>query len=372
MNSEHSLIDELIRRNDELRAARIVGCSQLAGDMSSRRFFRVTLEQAPVPSVLLVVLAGALGPVGGGPRGLTQDDTYVEVNRFLSEAGIRVPRLFVDGRDRGALIVEDVGNVSLLAAARHFQQGDASVEPLPPTVHLGADPLYELFAKALELQRSFMQLRRDDSVVVYQRSVTAEQRRTQIREFIVHYAQPRGLSEQAVALVEPFLDSVCDCVASHPLQVVHFDFMASNIHVLPDGELCVIDFQDMCLDSPARDVVSLLNDRGLDEALGRERQQRLLAFYTDQINRTARFSDLYDEYLLLWDFRVAGRFALLAHKRGVGHYAEWIPGTLRRLGRTLARVQGRIAGAHEALRVLTAFSPEIAEGARDPWGAVPC
>jgi aminoglycoside/choline kinase family phosphotransferase len=163
------------------------------------------------------------------------------------------------------------------------------------------------------------------------------------------------------------MDVVCERVEHHPLQPSHFDFMASNIHVLPDGELCLIDFQDMCLDSPARDIVSLLNDRDSDSALGRERQRRLLSFFMTEINSYPSFPQLYDEYLLLWDFRVSGRFALLAEKRGVERYKMWIPGTLRRLGRTLVRAKQTIPYAEDALAVLARFSPEVEQGRRDPW-----
>jgi aminoglycoside/choline kinase family phosphotransferase len=367
MTDEIELSQHLLSRSEYLRTAKVQSIEQLAGDMSTRRYVRVVLENAPVSSVLLVLLSGAPGPIGGGPRGLTQDDTYCEVSSFLSKAGIRVPAIFVDGRDRKALLVEDVGRVSLLTAAQH--QGD--LNQLLPHASLGSDPLFTLFAKALSFQSAFMRLQRHDGVVVYQRSVTAEQRAAQIREFLEHYAQPRGLSEAACSTVERLMDQVCARVAAHPQQVAHFDFMAANIHVLPDGELCLIDFQDMCLDSPARDVVSLLNDRGMDEALGRERQQRLLSFYLQHSHADSSFAALYDEYLLLWDFRVSGRFALLAEKRGVARYATWIPGTLQRLGRTLARVQREWPEASDALAVLAAFSPEIKAGSLDPWGAVP-
>jgi aminoglycoside/choline kinase family phosphotransferase len=263
--------------------------------------------------------------------------------------------------------VEDVGRVSLLTAAQHPD----SLSALVPAASLGADPLFSLFAKALLLQGAFAQLKRDDSHVIYQRSVTAQQRAVQIREFLEYYARPRGLSGAACDAVERLMDSVCARVAAHPQQVAHFDFMAANIHVLPEGELCLIDFQDMCLDSAARDVVSLLNDRGMDEALGRDRQQRLLAFYMEQQRLTASFAALYDEYLLLWDFRVSGRFALLAEQRGIARYSAWIPGTVARLGRTLARLQNSWPEARQALIELAAFSPDIKRGSLDPWGGVP-
>jgi aminoglycoside/choline kinase family phosphotransferase len=277
-----------------------------------------------------------------------------------------VPRILVDARDRGALVLEDVGSISLLDVVRNPD----SFESISDLTTGQGDLLYELFSRALSLQTALQRIVRDDQLVVFQRQLSQEQRAVQIREFLEHYANPRGLSPHAARVTQRCMDTVCAHVAAHPLQVSHFDFMAANIHVLPDGELCLIDFQDMCLDSPARDIVSLLNDRGLDEGLGRERQQRLLSFFMSRINQHQEFARLYDEYLLLWDFRVAGRFALLADSRGVERYRAWIPSTLRRLGRTLARTQHRIDGAAETLQALSSFSPEVAQGGSDPWGGI--
>lgn len=360
--SEQSVAQELVHGSDALRGTSVTAVEELAGDMSTRRFFRVVLAGGPVPSAIMMVLSGAPGPVGGGPRGLSQDDTYVEVSTFLSSHSVRVPQIYLDARSRGRLLIEDIGALSLL----NYAHDNSYLKDVALST-LGSDPLEALYTKALRFEKLFAGLPKDERVVIYQRQTTREQRATQIREFLEHYARPRGLADSDAKIVEALMEEVCERVARHSLQPSHFDFMASNIHILPDGELCLIDFQDMCLDSPARDIVSLLNDRDSDSALGRERQGRLLSFFMKEINSHSDFPQLYDEYLLLWDFRVSGRFALLAEKRGIDRYKAWIPGTLRRLGRTLVRAKKVIPHAEEALAVLSRFSPEIEEGRRDPW-----
>jgi aminoglycoside/choline kinase family phosphotransferase len=309
-----------------------------------------------------MTLSGAKGPVGGGDRGLTQDDTYIEVGDYLRRHGVRVPDLYLDARKQGYLLVEDIGSVSLLDCAQ-----DSSRMPEVLLAEAPKDALLDLYASALRFQKRFAELPQDSRVVMYQRRTSAEQRATQIREFLDHYASPRGLNEADSQVVQSCMDAVCARIEHHPTQASHFDFMAANIHVLPSGELCLIDFQDMCMDSPARDVVSLLNDRGSDIALGKDRQRQLLDYYRNEIGGPPDFLQLYDEYLLLWDFRVSGRFALLADKKGVERYRAWIPSTLRRLGRTLVRASKHIPHAEEALSVLARFSPEVDQGRQDPW-----
>jgi aminoglycoside/choline kinase family phosphotransferase len=364
MESERELAQDLLELSDELRGRTVTAVDQLVGDMSTRRYYRIKLSGVYNESVLLVKLSGAPGPVGGGPRGLTQDDTYVEVSSLLTEAGIRVPRIFVDARSRGALLVEDVGDVSLIDLARHPEKASRYVSSGRAT----EDAVYELFSRALLLHRCFQSIAPRKEHVVFERRVTADQRAKQIHEFLDHYAKPRGLPDSAIKITEDFMNVVCAKVAAHPPSVSHFDFMASNIQVLPSGELCLLDFQDMCLDSPARDIVSLLNDRGIDEVLGRDLQKRLLALVLSYVDDRSHFASMYDEYLLHWDFRVSGRFALLSDVKGVERYRAWIPSTLRRLGRTLARVRNSLDGAADVLHVLSDFSPEISYGAQDPWG----
>jgi aminoglycoside/choline kinase family phosphotransferase len=164
----------------------------------------------------MMILSGAPGPVGGGSRGLTQDDTYVEVGSLLAANGIRVPKIFVDGRDRGALLVEDVGDRSVLALTQN-QSELASLD-------LGSDPLFTLYSRALGIKKQLIALP-NNNCVIFERKTAPEQRAKQIREFLDHYAIPRGLSPSDCSVVEQLMDTVCARVAAHPLQVSHFDFM---------------------------------------------------------------------------------------------------------------------------------------------------
>ena len=352
----------LVDRSPQLEGAKVTSVERLAGDMSSRQFLRVSLSGSAAPSAILIILSHAPGPVGGGVLNLTQDDTYVEVGSYLRANGVRVPELYADGRDISCLLVEDVGGLSLFRAAQ-----DPNYVPPQVLKQLGEEPLTELYLKALRLQRKIAELPRDYQHVIFQRATTAEQRALQISEFLEHYAIPRGISDGASQNLKKLMREVCDRVEQHPRVVSHFDYMSSNIHILPNGELCLLDFQDMCLDSPARDIVSLLNDRDSDSALGKPRHTELLKTYLSEMNTEPRFSDLYNEYLLLWDLRVSGRFALLAEKRGISNYSRWIPGTLRRLGRTLLRSRDSIPYAADTLKDLSCFSPEIYQGLKDPW-----
>lgn len=355
MNHNSELAELLVQQSDELRGSKVGGIELLQGDVSARRYLRVSLENNPISSAIMVLLPGTDGPVGGGNRGLTQDDTYVEISHILEARGIRVPRMYTDARDRKALLIEDVGSTSLLDFAGE-QQGSQN-----------RNLVTILYKEALSIQKKLHEIPEDAAGIIYERFVTREKRIVQAREFLDHFLLPKGLCLKGRELIEAFLAEVCERVEGHPHAVSHFDYMSANIHVLPDNSLCLIDFQDMCIDSPARDIVSLLNDRGIDVALGRERQAELLAFYMRNVSTFDSFPAMYLEYLLHWDLRVTGRFTYLSEVRGLTRYNRWIAGTLRRLGRTLVTIRDEMPSAAGFLELLSEEVPEIAEGAREPW-----
>src|SRR5690606_4567336 len=129
-------------------------------------------------------------------------------------------------------------------------------------------------------------------------------------EFLEYYAKPKGLRASAVTLIDEVNDAICECLCAHPKVLSHFDFMPHNLFVSPEGEVRVLDFQDMSIVSPVRDIVSLINDRDTDSALGKTRHAALLSYFMKELSPGPDFARRYNEYLLHWDFRVSGRFVL--------------------------------------------------------------
>ena len=95
------------------REASVRNLEVLAGDISTRQYIRVFLTGSKSESVMLMRLSGQMGPVGGGKRGSSQDDTFVELQSFLAAHDIPVPKILLDARKQQALLVEDVGDLAL-------------------------------------------------------------------------------------------------------------------------------------------------------------------------------------------------------------------------------------------------------------------
>jgi aminoglycoside/choline kinase family phosphotransferase len=371
MNSQQSdekqleqLARDLLATSPSLRQSALKSIQLLAGDMSTRRYVRLSLE-GKVNSAILMLLNQATGPIKGGRQDLTQDDTFVMISQYLESISVRVPKVYVDARKAKALIVEDIGDLGLWRfPLQQFRNEDQAVYEV---VEKQGEPTEVLFKRAIDvivqIQRSYT----TSTSVAHQRWAEFDWYRQTIREFTEFYAVPKGLKPSALQVLYKSFDAICECIAAQPKTLAHFDYMAFNLFVLPDGQLCVLDFQDMSVNSPVRDLISLLNDRDIDMALGKSRHQRLLNYFVEQAQLGPQFVNWYNEYLLHWDFRVSGRFLQLADKRGIERYRQWVPGTLRRLGRTLVRAHTQLHGLDDVLDMLTNLSPEIAEGAGDPW-----
>lgn len=359
-------IKEYLKASKYLSHTSLQAVDALAGDMSTRRFFRLKLANYSAPTVILMLLNGAPGPIKGGLQGLTQDDSFVELANYFVNKGLRVPRVLLDARQTSALIVDDVGESGMW----RFACGELREKEEVIKDKLGAETVSILFKRAIDFIKQLQNLPHDSSCIAFKRWAEFEWYRTTIREFIEYYAEPQGLKSSARQVLEKVFDGICENIRAHPKTLAHFDFMAFNLYVDQDGQVWVLDFQDTSINSPVRDIISLINDRDMDSALGKTRHAELLKYFVDSVKPGKDFARWYNEYLLHWDFRVSGRFVQLAEKRGQKQYLKWVPGTLRRLGRTLRRAQRDIHGLDDVLQIVSELSPEIGEGYQDPWDII--
>lgn len=357
------LAQELLGSSSFFSRSSLARVQALAGDASSRRYHRLYLSESPVSTAILMILNQATGPVGGGKENKTQDDTFVELAEFFAHHGIMVPKIYYDARPTGALLVEDVGDIALW----HFARDELGEVGQKIKDHLGEYALRVLYERAINVIKQIQSIKPEPSSVAYQRYVGFKQYRKEVDEFRDYYAKPKGIRDSALRIVEAFFDDLCESLSSHPKLLSHFDYMSHNIYVTSEGGLRIIDFQDACTVSPVRDIVSLINDRDIDVSLGKSLHGQLLEYYMKEMETEESFEEQYNECLLHWDFRVAGRFIYLCEKKKAERYREWVPGTLRRIGRTLFRVEQSIPKADDVITILSGLSDEIRKGLEDPW-----
>lgn len=357
--TEKQITEELLRKNERYKLAQVTSIDELAGDASVRQYFKVSLDNAPSPTIILMKQAKTVGPLTTAGDQYTQDECFLELGPFLTRNKIRVPEILSISDDKMHLLVEDVGDVALW----HFTYNQLSTEGTKIKTLLGDDPIVTLYKKAVDILKQLQSIAPDEHCVAFKRKMSYQQYRTESVRFIDHYLLPNGFPDSEVTLLTKTIDTICTAVAQHPETLIHRDFMPWNLQVSSSGEIIVIDFQDCCLASSTYDIMSLIHDRDADFQLGKDRIQKILHYYSTVMEEREDFLRRYQEVLLQRYFRLAGQFCLLTEKTGNPIYKSWVPGCFKRLGQTLAQMDDM----SEVLDTLAKAVPSVQEGAEDPW-----
>lgn len=360
MEEIKALAQELLAAAPTTHTAELRSVTHLSGDASGRAYYRLNLAAAPLSSVVLMVLAHGSGPPAYSPHQLNQDDTFVELSNYFRERGLPVPELLLDARSQGALLIEDFGDLALWRFA--FNQLDATGE-----VHsseLGPFPVQLLFQQAVDVMLKIHACSPELNRPVFQRSLRFEEFRLEAERFITFFMRPHDYPRSQIEAVRTALDALCESIMSHPMVLMHRDFMAWNLQVLPTGKIGVLDYQDAIVGPAAYDLISLLHDRDVDFALGKSFCADILAYCIRNNGLLpGDFIQQYREVLLQRHLRLAGQFDMLTNKTGNPIYRDWVPGCFRRLGHFMAQVEG----LHDVFEILYASVPEFRMAADSPW-----
>ncbi len=320
----------------------------MQGDASTRRYLRCHLagDGPHAPSTCIAMLMASdtmalsseelsvLGP--DGPDELP----FLNVARYLDKITDAIPRIYWTAADASALLLEDVGDLTLWEAA-------GATSP-------GAEQLFE---SALDLLCDLQDRARDDGSGCYafRQSFDARLYNWEFDHFIEYGigAAPPAL----VAACKRELAVVADRLAATETVFCHRDYHAWNIH-LQGQRLRVLDFQDALLANPFYDVASLLSDRCTPELIDSEMEMRLLYRYMLALppGHPAAGDDPTEMYNLCGlqrALKVIGRFHYLADVKGKPGYLEF----LGAVGSTAKRLCGRVEG-------LTATADLLEHGAK--------
>src|SRR5512145_581837 len=101
----------------------LVSLAPLAGDASSRRYYRASLEGQIVPQTLIVMeLAGSHLPLSSEELAIFPEPLaelpFLNLHRFFTRLGVRVPALYGEWATEGILFLEDLGDLSLWDAVQ--------------------------------------------------------------------------------------------------------------------------------------------------------------------------------------------------------------------------------------------------------------
>ncbi|MBV8137104.1 MAG: phosphotransferase [Deltaproteobacteria bacterium] len=343
--------DQIIRNT--WRGSRVARSALLRGDLSTRRFWRITVDGGSAPSSAILV---DLGPdeLPGYVRALRlvceplTEPPWLTVHRFLTTLGVPVPALYATDRQHRAMLIEDVGETSLVDAVRRQPSETAEL------YRLAVDLLLVFHVKGTRALPANLL----PATIAYDERLF----RWEFKEFLELGCATLGADASALL---PELDALAGELGRLPRVFSHRDFHGQNLFVTrhtPAATLRVLDFQDALMAPAAQDLAVLLTTRDMAATMSPALEQRLLDFYYAGLTRlgavTLRaeaFSRSYHLCVLQHAIKMMGRF-LMFERSGKSGYAIFVPRAVDQARRILG---GPCATGFPALaRAFDASQPE--------------
>jgi N-acetylmuramate 1-kinase len=312
----------------------------LAGDASSRRYFRafITASGAPKSVIIMELPAGSGLPLSSEELAVFKQAPtelpFLNMHRFLSRISVRVPKLYAHWQNDGILLLEDLGDTALWDRV----QGVSEEEVL------------SWYEKAID-ELLILQIRgtaaRDEACVAFQQRFDFRLYMWEFEHFLEYGLEKRPGAHVTGTVIETLrimFSDISHRLDRYPTCLNHRDYHSWNL-MIHDEAVAVIDFQDALLAPPQYDLASLLNDRITDSVILPHMEDRLISYYLRRrgdIEKRAINNDEFREVYLLSaiqrDLKVVGRFYYLDLVKGKPGYRKFIPPTLHRLKRNLARL----------------------------------
>ena len=318
---------------------RLLSLKPLAGDASSRRYYRALLDGPRAPrSAIIMELQGSSLPLSSEELAIFHEPPkelpFLNLHRFLNRLGVRIPALYGHWVEEGILLLEDLGDRSLWD----------SVQGLSPA------EIIRWYEKAID-QLLLIQVAgtraKDDSCIAFKQRFDFRLYMWEFGHFLEYGLEKRPggkISPVERELLTRSFEDIASRLEGQPPCLNHRDYHSWNLMVL-NGEVAVIDFQDALLAPPQYDLASLLNDRETDYIIQPDMEDHLIGYYLqkrdeageERVNRD-EFSEIYILSAVQRDLKVIGRFHYLDLIKGKPGYKKYLPPTLKRLKRNLLRL----------------------------------
>ncbi len=322
-------------------------CVPIAGDASSRRYFRVADRSGQVRHTALLMDAPAQpdGPVIRDGKPYSQiahlaehAGPFIAIARHLCALGLSAPTIYAADLPAGLVLIEDFGDCtfaqalkagrdqkqlwrSAVSALRHLHRA-----PLQRQLPIGDGQHHKLPVFDLEAMRIEVEL---------------------LVDWYVPVATGAPLGSAAKAEFLGLWQAQFNRLAAQPPALVLRDYHSPNLLWLPERDgaarVGIIDFQDALIGPAAYDLVSVLQDARLDVAADLER-----ALYADYVAGAAAADPWFDAAGFAYAYaaigaqrntKILGIFARLAVRDQKPRYLQHVPRIWQYLARDLAHPQ---------------------------------
>ncbi len=302
---------------------------KLPGDASTRQYFRVWTKTSE--SIIVMLMEPFF------EKGL--HTPFLSVQRHLHECGVRVPLILDMDPERGLILLEDLGDATLLRSLQKVGDGVTEREFFIKTIdllldlHLNAGP-----GRGSENLEGF-HLKFDVEKLMWEVNFTFE-----------HFYQKhlnRQFSERDAQVFNSSFESICKELDAEPVVFTHRDYHSRNVMLTHpergfESEFVMIDFQDARMGLAQYDLASLLRDSYYQ--LGEAQIETLLKYYYNRMQEEGRDLGTYQHFERIFDlmsvqrnFKAIGSFASFLNRRGNPAYLKFIGNTFENIRRNLLK-----------------------------------
>jgi aminoglycoside/choline kinase family phosphotransferase len=304
--------------------------SSVAGDASSRRYFRLGGQSAQSWICM------------DAPPATEKNTAFLDIRTLLERNAVRVPALLAVELECGFMVLEDLGDRLLL----------------PELNATCVDARYQqAMVMLLELQAAPTA---GGAVPAYSEEVLAEEL-SRFPEWFCEGLLQMELAPSQRAMIGELVDRLVVAACEQPRVLVHRDFHSRNLLLLPDDAIATIDFQDAVTGPLCYDLVSLLKDcyicwpQAQVRAWALSYREQLLALGRPAAADAQQFLRWFDWIGLQRHLKVLGNFSRLALRDGKDGYIKDIPLVLHYIVEALANYE-------EFEAVLAWFTDSIVPG----------
>jgi aminoglycoside/choline kinase family phosphotransferase len=257
----------------------------------------------------------------------------LEVRAWAAAHGLRVPALIGYDLSDGWAVLEDFGADDAehaLERMPHSERLERGTFLFHPLIALATVDLSELPAwnPPLDMQRM----------------------RWELAGFELWYLR-HHLKFAPTPPVGRWLDDLAAAIAEHPRRVCHRDYHLNNLFLLANGEIGLIDYQDMLIGPDTYDGVSLLSERGALSLFSEDEGRRLREAWAVATGAASGWRDRWRQVSLQRGLKVLGTFTRLT-AAGATVYEQWIGPLANRL----AAQAGAVSAPSELVDLLLDWS----------------
>lgn len=287
---------------------------QLAGDASSRKYFRVVHNDKSY-----VLMSWEAFPENINEYPLLSVLTHFEKHN------IHTPKIIATSPKEGFILQEDLGDLTLERKFWENQNQEASL----PFYKMAIDELIKIHYKASsdKTDCSAFNVSFDTEKLLWELNYA--------KKYLLEGLCAINLSPaENISLAKNF-QSICESLNNQDRYICHRDYHSRNL-MIKFGKVRVIDFQDARMGPVQYDLVSLLKDSYVD--LNSEMTEELLKYYLDErakihtpISDLKYFEHVYEIQSVQRCFKACGSFASFYVMRKDTRYLKYLSQTLQRV-----------------------------------------